>query len=632
MRWDVHYLFRFGQNLRDDCRAPATSFTVLDLLVYLAILLLGALQFFFYLRAPDLVMDATYFELTRSILEKGSYQFDFRPETLLPPGLPFILAVFCFLVGSGPGVLFHLMAISTTLGLAATYTLLRRIGGRTIAAIACLLLGSSPALFTFTTRLVFSDMPYFFTSMLTLGLAYKADITREARARTRWILLCGSSLVLTLMIRSAGIAILIAFCAWVLFSFFVNSSLGWRRLKLALVPLILGISSQLLWTAWASRKQMGEWPLPGYPGSYLSQLRIKNGNDPELGMARLRDIPERVGQNLDERSIELAKLLTRLRWINPHWSSPAVFGLLMLVLLGLISSIWKGGGQVYDWYFAINELMYLFWPWNFEMRFLLPTVPFACLYLWRGAITLRNLTSQRPRETGICVLLFGSFLTVSSLLWFIQSRSLQALVAIGCWTLLLLAGSAIVSQSYFNVSTIDDLLSAITRMAQRVATPVRVMGLLMIASLVVLGTALQLKIARYNMHFDLTTGIYYPDIEAAQWIQAHEPAGLVVMARKEDLVYHYTHHRVVWFPPLRDPQLLISGIRRYHVGAVVIVDRHGNSYWQPPEDACFRSVQQAYGSMFHLIHHGPNNWIFAVDTTDNSWATGTTQATHCGQG
>ena len=58
-----------------------------DLAVYVLILLFGRLYFQYYLHFADFTTDAYYVELARSIIEKGAYQFDFRPETLLPPSL-----------------------------------------------------------------------------------------------------------------------------------------------------------------------------------------------------------------------------------------------------------------------------------------------------------------------------------------------------------------------------------------------------------------------------------------------------------------------------------------------------------------------------------------------------------------
>jgi hypothetical protein len=78
---------------------------------------------------------------------------------------------------------------------------------------------------------------------------------------------------------------------------------------------------------------------------------LKNGNDPELGMAMLRDIPVRVINNAVDDTGLLGQALLH-RWINDAWMSAAVMGPLLLILLGWAYSVWPTGGGLHDWYFA----------------------------------------------------------------------------------------------------------------------------------------------------------------------------------------------------------------------------------------------------------------------------------------
>ena len=152
------------------------------IVAYAVILSLGALQFGLTLRSNDFFSgDTTYFELARSLLEKGFYGFDLKPETLLPPGFPLILASVCVTVSCTYTVLLRSIAVFATLEFIASYELLRREEGHTVAAVFCLLLASSPIVFAFSTRMVFSDLPYFFASMLTLLLAVRLDTTKSSR-------------------------------------------------------------------------------------------------------------------------------------------------------------------------------------------------------------------------------------------------------------------------------------------------------------------------------------------------------------------------------------------------------------------------------------------------------------------
>lgn len=103
------------------------------------------------------------------------------------------------------------------------------------------------------------------------------------------------------------------------------------------------------------------------------------------------------------------------------------------------------------------------------------------------------------------------------------------------------------------------------------------------------------------MRPEVTQQSGYPMIEAAQWIREHEPPSSVVMARDSEFIFHYTDNRVVWFPPISDPTVLMDGIRRYHVGVILVVHHAGN-YWLAAEDSCFQSLMKTYGGAFRLIH------------------------------
>src|SRR5581483_3691721 len=226
---------------------------------------------------------------------------------------------------------------------------------------------------------------------------------------------------------------------------------------------------------------------------------------------------------------------------------------------------------------------------------------------------LKGLVTCGGRTFGVCLLLTGTWLGVESAVWFTSQHSLQALASALGWAIVALTGAALIPGGQPYLTKIRLLLNLTAGQARTVRMLLRTTGVVYLALTVLLGLALQIGFARRNAHFQLARSTYYPDIEAAEWISLHEPAGVVVMARKEDLVYHFSHHRVVWFPPVSDPRLLLDGIRKYHVGAIIVVDRDGNSYWQPPDNTCFRALQRAYGGMFRLIHSGPQNQIFAVN-------------------
>lgn len=587
----------------------------IDLAVYAALLSLGVAYFRYYLKTPDLTLDATYFELARSIVEKGAYVFDFRTETMFPPGFPTILALVYRLTGVSVPVAYHVAAVVAVLGLLATYELLRRVENRAVAVAICLVLATSPSLFSFVTSMIFAEMPYFFFSMAALLLALKIDQPKPLKAQAGWILLLGVTLVLAVMTRSVGIALLGGLFLWIAVSVFTNRQLVRARIIKFFIPLLLALVVQGLWSGWAKQRQVEQWSIGGWPHSYMSQLLLKDGNDPELGRATLGDIPGRIATNLTHRAAEVSQLLFRRETATHFWSSPVIIGLILLIGIGLATSLWKGGGQPHDWYFLCHEAIFLVWPWGTETRFVLPVVPLAWLYLWRGGKVMKTLLDRRTRVAAIGLAFLGTFLAFESAEVAIHAsaKRWEPLLASLFWGLIAFIGFGILALRNFSRRTGSEPAGHwLDTFQARLAPALRVTLIVMLAALIGYGALLEFEVARGNAHPDLTQGPWYPDIEAAEWIQSHTPPDQVVMALKQDLVFHYTGHKVVWFPPISDPKQLMDGIRRHHINLVVVVTAHKYSSWQPSEEVCFTSLLKAYPSSFRVLHSGPNYWIYEV--------------------
>jgi hypothetical protein len=601
-------------------RASAITPSV-DLAVYGFLLLIGAFQFTHYPRSADFLNDPMYIDAAKSIVGKGSYQFNFLPVTTLPPGLSLLLALAGWMAGFTPAVMFHVIAVCTTLALIAAYQLLRNVEGRGVAAVACLLFASSPTLFGFNSAVVFPEMPYFLVSMLALLLAVTVD--RSEKASIGRMVLLSVAVVAAMLIRSVGIAIVVGLGTWIVASLMLAPESGRRRLKRFLLPLVLGLIAQVSWSLWAQQHDVLEWPqLPGYPQSYVSQLKVKNGQYPELGMAHLNDIPSRVERTIVTRTVGFGKLMTR-RYISAFWSSPAIVGVIILIVLGLVSSL-RNAGQLHDWYFLWSEVIFLLWPWDYRERFIYPVVPLACLYLWRGAKILKLYTVRQPKVMGLSVFLVGLLLSTISACFalrvlpfevdkgHLRGDQLQPVVASLFWVMSMAVG--LIMFKFQSIRSSQSGLRALDSLSDlaRSFSPLglRVVAGLVVTVLVATGMVQQLAVAHNNMNPDATRQSFYPEVEAAAWIEKYEP-NRVLMAREQDTVFHHTGQRVVWFPPISDPKVLMDGIRRHHV-EVLIVAHHSDSYWLPTEEACFQVLRQAYGSAFRLIQQGRDYQIFDV--------------------
>jgi hypothetical protein len=582
-----------------------------DWVVYLSLVLLCAMQLILSRRGAAFVGDLTYFELSRSIARGTGYGFNFKPETMLPPGFPYLMVVLAKIVGYSHAALVRTMGVFTTLALVVTYELFRARQSRIAAAAICLVVGSSPIFFEFSTRVVASDMPYFFVSMLLLLALIRLDSARDSKqAQSLWWLVCLVLLLASVLIRSTGIALLGAIPAWLAVSAVRDPATAKSRLKIFLPLVVLGAVAQIAWMGWAVKHQVSEWPIHGYQENYLSQLRIKNGNNPESGLATWKDVAMRPLYNGDDRATELLSLIVR-KSIAPAWYSPTTAVPFVLVLLGLGLSFWETGGSVLEWYFLGYEAMYLFWPWDFEVRFLLPVVPLGLLYLWRGTALLARLAKSKPRQVASAIIAFAAVGIVSTVAWGRQVEHPHARSCIAVWAILAVAFALL-----FFVR-LDEIERFLARFEVKMllkgigASPAKIIGAAALIGLLAIGVAMQLRIGQANLRFRVEDDILYPDIEAAEWIQSHSAPSAVVMARKDDLVFHYGQRRVIWFPPSRNPQLLLDGIRQYHVQYVVVADDN-EAYWLPMVGESFAALSNAYPNAFRLVHETAKERVYEV--------------------
>jgi hypothetical protein len=379
------------------------------------------------------------------------------------------------------------------------------------------------------------------------------------------------------------------------------------------LPLVLAaVLVQGAWMRWVATHEVIEWPIGGYPRSDVSQLGVKNGNYPERGAASLADIPPRVAKNLTGHVVGFMTLLTRQEYINPVWSSPLLVGPLLLIIVGLAGSMWPNGGRVTEWYFLGHEAIYLVWPWDLEMRFLLPVAPLAGLYLWRGGKMLLGWASRRPRPTGAWVVSVSLLAAAHAGTFAWRSGSKQLTVAAIFW--ILLAMAAVAWMGPYRLRAMADRLrrpAIPVPWARACVSALGVVFILAVTAEVGIGIAQQAKLGRDNISFDLTTMPSYPDVEAAKWIRAHTDSAAIVMARQVDVVYHYSGRRVIWFPPISDPRTLMDGIRKYGV-EFVVVNHRSWSYWLPREAECFEALVRAHPTSFRLIQEGPRFQIFEV--------------------
>ena len=464
--------------------------------------------------------------------------------------------------------------------------------------------------------------------MLALLSGDEYDKASTTRSRIVWGAILTIAVVASLLIATATIALLGAVAAVVVLTVLKERRLARIRL-LKFLPVFL-VGTAVL-GVWMLRKPAPlEWSLPGYPRSYLQQLKVKSGRHPELGMAKWSDIPARVTTNLMAEGDILARLVLRHGVDRTNVAMVVVPFLLMVI--GWTYSIAKTGGmQLVDWYFAGYEFIYALWPWTMDTRFILPIAPIACFYMWQGINGAILASRTKPRVVGIIWFPVAALLTILGTRWIYTNqnsanRYLPAKLLVLVW--LISAGIA-AWMAYTGKSVFSAEISS--RVGRWITQPWSTWGVsplhllrysvyLMVAALVLIGIVSDTRIARENLNAQdfigvRETGTYEflaREVEAGVWLRSNTPSDSVVMARHWPTVYHYAERKLVWFAPISDPRILWEGILRHSVNYVVVV-KHEAPYYLPDDDYCFDRLLAIYQDKFRLVLQKTNLRIFKVE-------------------
>jgi hypothetical protein len=606
----------------------SSSLRWLDIAVLLLILGFGAMQFYFVARAKDFSNDDVFWaDSGRSLIAHGFYGINGYRETNMPPGLPAILGFLCVAGGCSHTIFLRAMVVFGTLGFLVSYEWLRRQVPRVVAAAICLLLISSRIHFELVTQWIFPSYPYFFTSMGALLVAGRIENATRPAVRIGWGIILTALITASLILASSAIAFLGGIVAIICVTFFQDRRLAFIRLKTWVAVLIVGIAVQGLWM----NHQQGEasagiaaseWPLPGFPQSYVSQLKVKSGNDPELGMATPADFLLRVVKSTYQHAYWLSQtLLGRSVYITSM--SILVLGPLLLIVLGWCYSVWRTrGAGLQEWYFAGYEFIYIVWPWTLETRFLLPVAALACLYLWRGAEALFALAKDRPRLLGGLLLPLSVLLTAGNWLWMhgagivghmphagLQDEmSFVGWLACAIFAAWLIWGTPLMNSASTFLRRYAGWIGAVRIDLMRVC---HFLGIVVVASVILLGLRSQFKVGLSNLDLNSPTNRLSADAQAAAWIGSHTDPNAVIMARHVPTALHYSGRRVVWFPPSSNPQLLMAGIQKHGIDFVVVV-RRKDSYYLPADDDCFAPLLAAYPDDFRPVVQNSEFRVFQV--------------------
>jgi hypothetical protein len=603
-------------------------FVSADLIFSILILVFGTSAILLHQRTSDFGgEDVFYADAAQSLMDHGFYGVGGHRETTQPPGLAGILALLFSMLGRSYAVCVGAMAVFEALGFVVAYEILRRRIPRLVAATICIVLLSSPLYFSWATRMVYPCFPYFFTTMGALLAAEEYEKAATTRSRIFLGIVLAAAVAASLLIATGTIALLGAMAAVVVSTFLTDRRLGGTRLLKFLPVLLLGIAVQGFWMH--RKPAQMEWPLPGFPGPYHQQLKLKSGNYPELGMAKFADIPARVATN-SMIEAELLVVLALPQGVNRAKVAVVIIPVLLMGV-GWAYSVWKSRGtSIVDWYFAGYEFIYLLWPWTMEVRFLLPIAPLAFLYIWLGAIGIVRSSMARPRLVGNIWFPVALLMTALSALsihthWARGKADVSDVLIIPVW---LIAAGCAVWMAYTGHSIFSPEMFSKARkwLKQPLGSGqfslhhlVLYLSYLFVIGVLLIGVGGDIRVARENLNTtELVnverTGvveILAPEVEAGLWLRSNTSPDSVVMARHWATVYHHSKRKSVWFPPISNPGILLEGIVKHAVNYIVVI-KHDSPYYLPDDDYCFDRLLATQAEDFRLVFQTGKLRIFEV--------------------
>ena len=528
--------------------------------------------------------DAPYHILTARTWFSGGHFIPGDPtQTKFPPGWSLMLGAVGLLVGNGYAPLARFTASLFPLALFAAWIFIRRYAGQTRASWITLAVALSPACFDAATRGARSEALFMVASMAFL--AWHAGNALNAQLSPRRIAIGSALLVATVMLRTIGVAMLVAASATV-----VHVALFERR-RLRVVA--VSMAAPLL----ASTAALGVWnllarasPTELYPGErmnlYSSQFQLIDPHRPALGVARFADILERIPRNLRMLSAHAAELLTNIPWISPSWVSPVVIAILAVLLAGVIREL-RRPLPLPAYYLLAYVAILSVWPFDEGQRFLVPIAPLLFLFAASGLGYLAHLVDMRgplARRGCLAVALVEIAALVRHMTVSQAGLGRQAAFSLVAWSMLLAMA----------ISGGADLKKAVGFVSHS-----RTIRMLCGSAFAALGAfgIYAIAVTSWTLDHGIGNGFQL----TSKWIVEHTSPDAVVMAQRHLDFQMTTGRPGVVFPVTGDVTRLVTALARTRARYLVVYDTPiGLAYYFPVERDRFIRIQSALNGRLTL--------------------------------
>lgn len=401
-----------------------------------------------------MVDDAWYVVLAKALAAGDGFRLISSTATpiqpLYPPGFPALLSVFIYLSPQYPQNLLLLKAISIAamLGVGAlTYVYLHahREMSKEMAFLAAIAVTITPAFVFLATSTVMSECVFTLCQLAAvIGVHRTAELTDD-RAGRKYAVCAGVLAAATMLVRSAGVALIVSAALWLLMR---------RQPRRAVLFVAVAFACVIPWTAYARANAPTPAEQAQHGGAvvydYVDQLSMKWAGAPVFGRVSAGDVLDRVKTNVidvfarcvggiftpalfrtaGESGEEVIALATRGMGAS---ESMAISLLLAVVAFaGYVQSM-RRGISVAELLVPLTLVIVLLWPyWSF--RFVLPLTPFLLFYFARG---LQLLAPRAATIALLCLIGLNAFdhagyivraRSGGDISWLEQAREVDALL------------------------------------------------------------------------------------------------------------------------------------------------------------------------------------------------------------
>jgi len=330
---------------------------------------------------------AIYISLAKSLAAGQGYAYMGFGHTKYPPLFPLLLSAVIETCGTSFLAMRLTVLAFTVASVGIVYLLFRESGERWLGLATAALSGVSFAVLD-KVRFVQSDLPFLFFVLLALYFLQK-----RSRFSSWHTLGLHLSLAAAFYTRTAGLALFVAAIA-----FYGFAALR-RRERSELVKAVAVLFTTVVCVgAWSARNATVANLIPPdlkegetYAGEFLR---------PTSGAPEIRPLePATWLRRLWHGAVNYSAICLALLTGEQAQPAAPLYGLLALVLVGLIAALAPGPGPV-EFYFLSYGVLLLLWPATPGHRFLLPIVPMFFYYLLSGGRTVLRLLARVAGREG----------------------------------------------------------------------------------------------------------------------------------------------------------------------------------------------------------------------------------------